>query len=72
MPERPARGGAVGACSCACVDRICPKRSWEALARVTVMIAVGVNDNYCEVTGAAEDFTESARRQRELLSWSRF
>lgn len=61
----------MGARPCACVDRICPKRSWEALARVTVMVAVGVNDDYCEVAGAAEGFAESAKRRRELLSWSR-
>ena len=53
------------------VDGIYLKRSWGgSYENVAVMVAIGVNDDgYREVIGAAEGFTESAERWRELLSW---
>lgn len=57
----------------ACVDGIYLKRSWGgSYENVAVMVAIGVNDDGCrEVIGAAEGFTESSERWRELLSWPR-
>ena len=54
----------------ACVDGIYLKRSrGGAHGNVAVMVAIGVNDDgYREVIGAAEGFTESAGRWRELPS----
>ena len=45
----------------ACVDGIYLKRSWGgSYENVAVMVAIGADDGYCEVVGAAEGFTESA------------
>ena len=58
------------ACPYACVDGIYLKRSrGGSCENVAATVAIGVNDDgYREVTGAAEGFTESAGRWRELLS----
>lgn len=54
------------------VDGIYLKRSWGgAYENVAVMIAIGVNDGYREVIGAAEGLTESSECWREFLSWLR-
>ncbi len=54
----------------ACVDGIYLKRSWGGpYENVAVMVAMGVNDDYREVIGAAKGFTESAECWREFLSW---
>ena len=57
----------------ACVDGIYLKRSWGgAHGNVAVMIAIGADDDgHREVIGAAEGFTESSGRWRDLPSWLR-
>lgn len=53
------------------VDGIYLKRSWGgSYENVAVMVAIGMNDDgYHEVIWCAEDFTESAERWRDFLSW---
>ena len=52
------------------VDGIYLKRSWGgSYENVAVMVAIGADDGYREVIGAAEGFTESAECRREFLSW---
>lgn len=52
------------------VDGIYLKRSWRgSYENVAMMVAIGVNDDYHEVIGAAEGFTESTECRRELPSW---